>query len=169
MQIAIIAAMAENRVIGKENSLPWRLPEDLRHFRHLTLGKPVIMGRRTYESLGKPLPGRRNIVVTSNRHYVAGGCAIVHSLEQALEEVAEAPEVMIIGGATLYAEALPRAYRLYLTLVHQVFSGDVSFPEFDLSEWREVEREDHEPDDRNPVAFSFITLVRSSGRLLNTS
>ena len=162
MQIAIIAAMDENRVIGKENRLPWRLPADLRHFRRLTLGKPVIMGRKTYESLGKPLPERRNIVVTRNRRYLAEGCTIVHSLEEALGQTAGAPEVMIIGGETLYAAALPRAHRLYLTLVHQVFTGDVSFPEFDLSRWREVEREDHEPDERNPVAYSFLTLDRIS-------
>ena len=165
MQIALIAAMAENRIIGKENSLPWRLPEDLRHFRKLTLGKPIIMGRRTYESLGKPLPGRRNIVVTANQHYLADGCVIVHSLEQALDQSAAAPEAMIIGGATLYAEALPRACRMYLTLVHQVFAGDVSFPEFDPSAWREVEREDHEPGDLNPFAYSFITLDRISRQI----
>ena len=160
MKIAIIAAMAENRVIGKDNDLPWRLPADLRHFRRLTLGKPVIMGRRTYESLGKPLPERRNIIVTGNRRYRTAGCMVVHSLEEALEQAAEAPEAMIMGGGALYAEALPRADRLYLTLVHQVFHGDVSFPEFDPSQWREVEREDHEPDDRNPVAYSFVTLDR---------
>ena len=163
MHIVIIAAMAENRVIGKDNSLPWRLPEDLRHFRRLTIGKPIVMGRRTYESLGKPLPGRRNIVVTADRHYPADGCAVVHSLEQALEETADAPEVMIIGGATLYAQALPRACRMHLTLVHRAFSGDVSFPEFDPSEWREVEREDHEPDEQNPLSYSFTTLVRDRG------
>ncbi len=160
MQISIIAAMAENRVIGKENGLPWRLPADLRHFRRLTLGKPVIMGRRTYESLGKPLPERTNIIVTRNPHYLAAGCTIVHSLEEALGRAAGAAEAMIIGGGSLYTEALPRAHRLYLTQVHQVFPGDVSFPEFDLSQWREVERQDHEPDARNPVAYSFITLER---------
>ncbi len=162
MQVAVIAAMAENRVIGKDNDLPWRLPADLRHFRSLTLGKPVIMGRRTYESLGKPLPERKNIVVTGNRRYRAAGCTVVHSLEEALRVAAEAPEVMIIGGATLYAEALPEAHLLYLTLVHQAFAGDVRFPEFDLSRWREVKREDHEPDDRNSIAFSFLTLERVS-------
>ncbi len=162
MKIAVISAMAENRVIGKENDLPWRLPADLRHFRRLTLGKPVIMGRRTYESLGRPLPDRTNIIVTGNRRYQAAGCTIVHSLEEAMGQAAGAPEVMVIGGGSLYAEALPRAHRLYLTLVHRVFAGDVSFPEFDLSQWREVEREDHGPDERNPVAYSFITLERIS-------
>lgn len=159
--------MAENRVIGCDNRLPWRLPNDLKRFRRLTVGHPVIMGRKTYESIGKPLPGRTNIVVTRTRGYLAPGCAVVDSLEAALKAADEAPhdppehrEAFVIGGAELYAQTLPLAQRIYLTLVHAEVEGDTFFPEFDLSGWCEVSREDHGPDEQHAYAYSFITLER---------
>ena len=162
MRISIIAAMDENRVIGKANRLPWHLPADLKHFRSLTLGKPIVMGRRTFDSLSGPLPGRTNIVVTKNRFYHADGCVLVHSLDDALAVAGQAPEVMIVGGAALYEAMLPRTGRLYLTLIKAVFAGDTRFPKLDSSEWRETERSDHTADEKNPHAYSFVTLDRIS-------
>jgi dihydrofolate reductase len=160
MRIALVAAMSENRVIGRENRLPWRLSADLRHFKSLTMGKPVIMGRNTYESIGKPLPGRSNIVVTRNPDYRAQGCRVVHSLEQALEAAAGHAEVMVIGGADLYRQTLERADCLYLTLVKAELDGDAVFPEFEPRDWREVKRESHRADEKNEYDYDFVTLER---------
>jgi dihydrofolate reductase len=162
MKIAIVVAMAANRVIGKDNQLPWHLPADLRHFKQLTLGKPVLMGRKTYESIGRPLPGRANIVLTRDRDYAAPGCTVVHSLEEALEAAGTSPEVMVIGGAGLYSQVLPRTDTIYLTRVHAGFEGDTVFPELNESDWHEVGRTDCEPDERNPWPYSFLELVRVS-------
>jgi dihydrofolate reductase len=159
-KISIIAAMAENRVIGVDNTLPWRLPADLRHFRLITTGHPVIMGRRNYESIGKPLPGRDNIVVTRDPDYRAPGCTVTHSLEQALTSAQNDREIFIIGGAEIYRQAFPRAERLYLTLVHADIRGDTYFPEFDPAQWRETSRERHEADEKNPYAYTFLTYDR---------
>jgi dihydrofolate reductase len=158
--ISIIVAMAENRVIGNDNSLPWYLPADLKHFKAMTMGKPIIMGRKTWESLPGKLPGRPHIVVSSNPDYIADGCSVAHSLEQALAVAGGVPEVMIVGGAMLYAQALPLADRLYLTMVETQVEGDTSFPEYDSEQWREVERERHPADASNPYAYSFVTLSR---------
>ncbi len=160
MRISIIAALAQNRVIGRGNALPWRLPADLRQFRALTLGKPVIMGRRTFESLGRPLPERTNIVITRNPEYRAPGCLVVHDLGRALAAAGEAPEAMIIGGANLYAQALPLADRMYLTLVHAWVIGDTRFPEYAEAEWRLAESGRRSPDANNPYAYSFLRLER---------
>jgi dihydrofolate reductase len=160
MRVSLIAAMAENRVIGAHNTLPWRLPADLKHFRQLTSGHHVIMGRRNYESIGKPLPQRTNIVVTRNRHYCAPGCVVVHSLEEALQRAESDPEIFVIGGAEIYRQALARAERLYLTLVHAAIEGDTYFPEFDPDQWDEISRERHEADEKNPYAYSFVVLHR---------
>lgn len=160
MRLSIIAAMAANRVIGRDNRLPWHLPADLKHFRQLTIGKPVLMGRKTWESLGRPLPERTNIVVTRAADYAAPGCVVVHSLEAALRAAAHHPEVMVIGGAELYRQALPQARRIYLTEVHAGFEGDAYFPELEQGAWSEVERVDHEPDDKNTHAYSFVVLER---------
>lgn len=138
--LSLIAAMAKNRIIGRDNQLPWRLPEDLRYFKATTLGKPVIMGRKTWESLGRPLPGRRNLVVTRNGDYVAAGGETVPSLEAAVAAVASEEEAFIIGGAELYRQALQYADRLYLTEIEQEFAGDASFPELEPGRWREVSR-----------------------------
>ena len=162
-RIALIAALAENRVIGRENRLPWRLPADLRRFKSVTMGKPVIMGRKTYESIGKPLPGRSNIVVTRDPDYRAQGCQVVHSLEQALEAGAGHAEVMVIGGAELYREALGRAERMYLTLIRAEVDGDTLFPDIEPQQWRELERESHCADEKNQYDYDFVTLQRVSG------
>lgn len=156
--ISIIVAMAENRVIGDANSLPWHLPADLQHFKAMTLGKPIIMGRKTWESLPGKLPGRTHIVLTADPAYLAEGCIVVHSLEQALIAAGDVPEVMIVGGAMLYAQALPLAHRLYITLVETQAKGDTLFPEYDPDQWQELERQHHPADDRNPYAYSFVTL-----------
>ncbi|UCE90250.1 MAG: type 3 dihydrofolate reductase [Pseudomonadota bacterium] len=159
--ISLIAAMADNRVIGIENRLPWKLPADMRWFRRQTMGKPIVMGRKTFESIGaKPLPGRTNVVITRDRDYVAKDCTVVHSIDEALRVVADAPEVMIIGGASFYEQMLPRAQRMYLTLVHTEITGDAWFPAFSLDEWREVERTDFDADDSNPLAHSFVIYER---------
>jgi len=163
MRLALIAAMAGNRVIGRDNQLPWRLSADLRHFKALTMGKPVIMGRNTYESIGKPLPGRSNIVVTRDPNYRAPGCEVVHSLEQALEAAAGHAEAMVIGGSELYRQTLHRADRLYLTLVKAEVQGDTLFPELDPSQWRELERESHRADASNDYDYDFVILERVSG------
>ena len=163
MKISVIVAMAANRVIGHENRLPWHLPADLKHFKATTLGKPVVMGRRTWESIGRPLRGRNNIVITRDTAYTAEGCVVVHSLDEAIRAAGEAAEVMIIGGAGLYRQALSLADTLYLTLIHGEFAGDTHFPQWRQDEWRETGRVDHEPDENNSHAYSFITLERVAG------
>lgn len=150
--------MARNRVIGRDNRLPWKLPADLRHFRRVTMGKPVVMGRKTFESIGKPLDGRINIVITHDRTYSAPGCRVVHSVDDALQ--ADAGEIMVIGGANLYRQTIPVANRIYLTLIDADLEGDAMFPPLDMSAWRETERMDYEPDARNPYRYSFLVLQR---------
>ncbi|RLJ16919.1 type 3 dihydrofolate reductase [bacterium endosymbiont of Escarpia laminata] len=158
--ISLIWAMAENRVIGRNNQLPWHLSADLQHFKRLTLGKPIVMGRKTWESLPGLLPKRQHIVVTGNRDYRAEGALVVHSIDEAVAAAGDAQEIMIVGGGAFYAQMLPQADRLYLTLVHMEVEGDAWFPEFDLSAWREVRREDFSADEKNRFAYSFITLER---------
>ena len=160
MVISIIAAMGQNRVIGKDNALPWKLPADLKHFQELTMGKPVIMGRRTFESLKAALPGRKNIVMAFEKGYEALDCVVVNSLKEALAAALGAEEAMVCGGASVYAQFLPRANRMYLTLIKGDFEGDVYFPEFDQDDWREIERVKNKPDDDNPYEYDFITLEK---------
>jgi dihydrofolate reductase len=152
--ISLVAAHARNRVIGAGNRLPWHLPEDLPRFKRLTMGAPVIMGRKTHESIGKVLPGRRNIVVTRQTGARFEGCEVAGSLEAALALAADAPEVFVIGGAELYRLALPRADRLYLTLIDADYAGDAFFPEIDPAEWRETSREPR-------AGFAFVTYQRA--------
>lgn len=162
MIVSLIWAMARNRVIGVENRLPWKLPADMRWFREKTMGKPIVMGRKTFESFGaKPLPGRHNIIITRDANFKAVGATVVNGVEDALAAAGDAEEVMIIGGAQLYAQMLPRAQRLYLTLVDAEPAGDALFPEINEQAWREVEREEHPADEKNPHAYSFIMLERS--------
>ena len=162
MSISIIAAMGTNRVIGRGNGLPWNLPADTRFFKETTRGHPVIMGRKTFDTMGKPLPGRRNIVITRRPHLEIPGTEVVSSLEAALSLVnVQEEEVFIIGGSEIYEMALAIADRMYLTLIHESFEGDTFFPEFDESDWVVVSRRDHEADERNPHAFSFLTYERS--------
>lgn len=161
--ISLIAAMDEARVIGVGNRLPWRLPADLQHFKRLTLGKPIVMGRKTWESLPGLLPDRPHIVISANPEYRAEGCRVVSSVQAALAAAGDVEEVMIVGGANLYAQMLPLAGRLYLTRVHtRVEGGDAWFPEFDESEWREIGRSHREADERNPFACTFLTYQRVS-------
>ena len=162
MIISIIAGMDKNRLIGQGDRLPWRLPADMKHFRRYTLGKPVLMGRKTFESIGKPLPKRTNIILTHDRDYQATGCVVTHSIAEALDTAAGCEEVMIIGGASIYELFLPRADRLYLTYIQGCFEGDVYFPTFDLSDWQEVKRVDCQPNEKNPHPYSFIFLHRRS-------
>lgn len=157
MTISIICAVAANGVIGIDNRLPWTLPADLQRFKALTMGHPIVMGRNTYESIGKPLPGRTNIVVTRQPGLKICGALTAGSLEQALALAANAPEVFVIGGANLYAQALPLADRIYLTEIHQDFDGDARMPAVDRTRWRETAREDHPADGSSP-AYSFVTL-----------
>ncbi len=159
--IALIAAMADNRVIGIENRLPWKLPADMKWFRENTLGKPIVMGRKTFESFGaKPLPQRTNIVITTDRSYRADGAVVVHSIDEALKASGDAPEVMIIGGASFYEQMLPRAGRIYLTVVHHAFHGDAWFPEIDPAHWHETRHVEFKADDKNPYDCAFVVLER---------
>ena len=160
MNLALVVACAENRVIGRDGDLPWRLPDDLRRFRRLTTGHAILMGRRTWESLGRPLPERRNVVVTQARIEVAGVEAF-SSLGAALEAVADDPEPFVIGGEALYAAALPQATRIHRTSVHAAVEGDAFFPEVDWKEWKRVFEEHHEADDQHAHAFSFETWERT--------
>jgi dihydrofolate reductase len=164
MKISLIVAMATNRVIGKDNGLIWHLPNDLRFFKTKTMGKPMIMGRNTFDSIGKPLPGRTNIVITRDTQYAPEGVVVTHSLEEALtlaRTIAEkdnVSEIMIIGGAQIYEQSCALADRLYVTQVHAVLEGDAFFPEIDQTQWREVEREDFKRCEKNPFDYSFVIL-----------
>lgn len=158
--IAIVVAMAENRVIGRDGTLPWHLPADMARFRALTMGKPIVMGRRTHESIGRALDGRHNIVVTRRPGYRAPGCAVTASLEAALEAASGTAEIAVIGGASIYEGALPIAARIHLTQVHASIDGDVRFPELEPGAWREVSRTKRSADARNRYDMSFIELAR---------
>ena len=160
MTVSAIVAIAENHAIGKDNKLLWHLPNDLKHFKTITSGHTVIMGRKTYDSVGRPLPNRRNIIVT-RQNLAIEGCEVVNSVEDALALCADEDEVFIVGGAEIYKLAMPLTDKIYLTIVHQNFDGDTYFPEIKANEWRETEREDHQPDNKNPLPYSFITFERS--------
>lgn len=155
MKLSLIVAVAENGVIGRDNDLPWRLPKDLARFKALTVGHPVIMGRRTFESIGLPLPQRRNIVLSRDPGYAAAGVEVVASLDAALELLAAEHEVFVLGGAALFSATLALADRLFLTRVHAEVAGDTYFPPLDQQRWRLLEEERHEPDAANPLPFSF--------------
>ncbi|MDF0533246.1 dihydrofolate reductase [Shewanella yunxiaonensis] len=159
MRIALIAAMANNRVIGKDNKMPWHLPEDLRHFKQVTMGKPVVMGRRTYESIGRPLPGRQNIVITRRSDYILPGVTVASSFEDAMTKADVCEELMVIGGGQLYAEALPQADVLYLTEIALDVEGDTWFPHWDDGNWiKSSEEVGHSADG---LEFHFLKYVKS--------
>jgi len=159
--LALLAALDRARAIGKDGDLPWHLPDDLKRFKALTLGKPVLMGRRTAESLKRALPGRRNLVLTRSGRVPHAGMEAFASLREALDAVADAPEVCVIGGGEVFAETLPLAERLHLTWVETVVDGaDAFFPEVDWGEWREVAREKHAVDARHAFAFEFVDYLR---------
>jgi len=153
--VTLIVAVADSGVIGHDNALPWHLPDDLKRFKRLTLGKPVVMGRKTFESIGKPLPGRQNIVVTRDANYQREGIMVVHGVDAALEAAAEQAEIMVIGGAELFRLFLPLASRVHLTCVHGDIAGDVKWPPLDVREWKVVESERHETDERHIYAMTF--------------
>jgi dihydrofolate reductase len=160
MSVSIIVAMARHDVIGRAGTLPWHLPDDLRRFKQITLGHAIVMGRKTYESIGRPLPGRRNIVVTATPSYQAPGCLCVSSLPAAIMAAGNDPEIMVIGGHALYDAALPIATRLYMTEIDAEIQGDVYFPPFERAEWCETAREFHPRDTTHAYAFSFVVLER---------
>src|SRR5271170_3928754 len=158
--VSLIVAMAQNGVIGRDNALPWRLPEDLKRFKAFTLGKTILMGRKTYESIGRPLPGRANLVLTRDRNWIAAGVTVVHSVEQALTQAAPGKELVVIGGAEIYRLVLPFARRIYLTHVHADVPGDTFFPDFDSTQWAYVECRAHPADDQHAFPLTFVTLER---------
>jgi len=161
MKISMIAAMAEDRIIGLDNKMPWHLPADLQFFKRVTLGKPVIMGRKTYQSIGRPLPGRKNIVLTRDSGLVIEGVECVQTLEQAMTLVGDVGEMMIIGGATIYEQFLAQADRLYLTFIELNTKGDTQFPDYKAAaNWQEVDREVHLKDEKNAHNYQFVTLDR---------
>ena len=160
MIISLIAAMDRNHLIGRDNGLPWHLPDDFKHFKAVTLGKPVIMGRKTFESIGKPLPGRKNIVV-SRSGFSANGVISVSGIEQALAAAGDAEEIMVIGGANLYQQMIDRADKLYLTHVDGEFEGDAWFPEFNLDDWKIISSKQYRADDRNNFNFTIIEYAHN--------
>ena len=161
MRLAIVVAAAENGVIGNANQLPWHLPDDLRRFKELTLGKPMVMGRKTYDSIGRPLPGRTSIVITRQQNLRIEGCVVVNSLDAALQAAGEVPEVAVIGGEELFRHALPRADVIHLTRVHADVPGDTFLPPLDARQWHGETVSTHPADARHPYAFSFIEMTRA--------
>ena len=158
--VSIIVAMGRNRAIGKDNQLMWHLPADLKHFKQVTMSKPVIMGRKTFESIGKLLPGRTNVVVTRQAGYTAPGCLVAGSLEEALGLVEREPEVFIAGGGEIYRQAIPVTDRMYITIIEQDFDADTFFPEFNAGEWVIAEERRHEADEKNNYSMIFRTYDR---------
>lgn len=158
--LSLVVAVSDNDVIGRDNALPWHLPADLKHFKAVTMGKPIVMGRKTYDSIGRPLPGRLNIIITRNRELEIPGVTVVGSFEEALARAGDAPEVAVIGGAELFRSALPLASRIYFTRVHGTVEGEIKFPVLDPAHWREVERSHHPADDKHAYAMTFTTLDR---------
>ncbi len=158
--ISLLVAVAGNGVIGRDNGMPWHLPDDLKRFKSLTMGKPMLMGRKTFESIGKALPGRTSLVLTRSRNWSAAGAVVVHSLEEAIERAGDGPELVVVGGADIYRLALPRARRIYLTRVLASVDGDTVFPSLDQQAWRETHREHHPVDARHAYPMAFCVLER---------
>ncbi len=160
--ISLIWGQDRNRLIGRDNALPWHLPADMAWFKKSTMGKPVLMGRKTYESIGRPLPGRTNLILTRQADLQIDGCRVVHSLDEATATVPEAGEIMVMGGAEIYALLFNQAERLYITEIDAEFEGDAWFPEFDCSLWQEIFRESRQPDEKNAYPYAFSILKRRS-------
>jgi len=158
--LSLIWAMDNNRLIGRDNALPWKLPADMAWFKKSTMGKPILMGRKTYESIGRPLPGRTNIILSRQSDLQIEGCTVVHTLDEAVAIVADADEIMVMGGAEIYALLLEQANRLYITEIDGEFEGDAWLPKFNRNQWKETHRESHVPDEKNTYAYSFITMER---------
>ncbi|MGF7082643.1 dihydrofolate reductase [Mucilaginibacter sp. UYCu711] len=160
MIVSIVVAIGQNNAIGKDNKLLWHLPKDLKHFKEITTGGTVIMGRKTYDSVGRPLPNRRNIIITRQQIEIKG-CEVVNSVEAALDLCRDEDEVFIVGGAEIYKLAMPLTDKIFLTIVRENFEADTYFPEIKEAIWKETARQDHEPDEKNPLPYSFITLERA--------
>ena len=160
MKLTAVVAIDENRVIGLDNKLPWHMPADLQHFKKVTLGKPVLMGRKTYESIGRPLPKRRNVIISRDPDFVIDGGEIFNSPGAALEALKDYPEIMLIGGAQLFTQLMPQLTNLELTIIHHQFKGDTFFPEIDFEQWREIDREAHAADTENPYRYTFLTYEK---------
>ena len=160
MKLSLIVAMATNRTIGINKKMPWHLSADLKKFKKITMGHPIIMGRKTFESIGRPLPGRQNIIISRDPHYQQQGCLVFNDLDSALQNCTEIDEVFVIGGATLYEATLARADRLYITEIQQAFDGDTWFPEIKQEQWREVAREDIDNDSSVEFNYSFIVYEK---------
>jgi dihydrofolate reductase len=162
MKISLIAAVSCNGVIGNEGGIPWHLPADLKYFKSVTMGKPIVMGRKTWESLGRPLPGRKNIVISRNKKFQAEGCEVVRGIDAAIDAAGDAEELMVIGGAAIYEAFFSRADHLYLTRVECDVEGDTRFPEFSKEEWRLISQEMYPADEKNAFAYVFERYVRKS-------
>ena len=162
MRLSIIVAMDDNQLIGKDNTLPWNLPADLGYFKRTTTGKTVLMGRKTYESIGRPLPNRRNVIISRNANFKAPGCEVVGAIKSALELVKEDDEIMIMGGASFYEQMLPSVNRLYITQIEGAYVGDAYFPSFNRDDFVETFRESHQPDEKNKHTYHFTILDRKS-------
>jgi dihydrofolate reductase len=158
--ISLIVAMSENNVIGHNNKLLWHLPNDLKRFKQITMGKPIVMGRKTYESIGKPLPGRQNIVLTNARYLQVPGCDVVHSVNEALDKTGNAEEIMVIGGAEIYKLFYPLATKMYVTFVHTTLEGNVNFISWNREDWDEVLVESHNNDEKHIHDYTFVDFVR---------
>ena len=159
-RLTLIVARARNGVIGKDNAMPWKIPGEQAYFKRLTMGHPIVMGRKTWESIGRPLPGRRSIVVSRDPAYIAAGAERAGSLDEALALAGDAPEVFVIGGAQLYAAALPRADRLLITEIDHDFDGDTSFPAPDPAQWQETARDHHAPIPERPFGVDYVEYTR---------
>lgn len=162
MKISLIWAMDRHRLIGRENALPWKLPADMAWFKKNTMGKPILMGRKTYESIGRPLPGRVNLILSRQRDLQIAGCSVVGSLAEAQAEVPDADEIMVMGGAEIYALLIDQADCLYITEIDAVFEGDAWFPDFDRNDWQEVERFSYQADEKNCFPYIFMKLERKT-------
>ena len=160
MKLALIVATDETGLIGKDNDLPWRLSADLQYFKRITMGKQIIMGRRTHESIGRPLPGRENIIITSDTQYQAQGCTVTHTIEQALSLCSDAEEAIIMGGASLYEQCLSQVEMIYLTQVHATLQGDTWFPAWNKNEWNLISEHSYPADDKNQYPYSFMVYER---------
>jgi len=161
MTLSIIVALSENNVVGINNQLPWHLSADLKRVKALTMGHHLIMGRKTFESIGKPLPGRTNVIITRNKNFKAEGCVVVSSLNEALEKSKDDSEAFIFGGGEIFREALPKVTKIYMTRIHRNIDGDTRFPDLVTKEWKEISRQDFKADEKNDYDYSFINLERN--------
>ncbi len=169
MKISLIVAMASNRVIGRDGQMPWHLSADLQRFKQITLGSPILMGRKTYEAIGRPLPGRQNLIISRNSDYQIPGCVVFNNIQKALQSAANSDELFVIGGATLYEALLPYADYLYLTVIDKAFAGDTYFPETNPAAWHEISREDISNDPSVDFSYSFLKLQNHQKQAIQAS